>query len=173
MDEFSGQVTHEVKNEVNKPRYRGQPTFFNAFQDNFLWMEEIGFYKTYVSSVINREILILRYIGSFFLDIEREERLEASLYIYPCDANGIAYSIRRIGLSQLIFFLSGCQENFENDYPDFWYPENYNNSAYLVSNKVLEYYGKINDAMRTSNVKTLYKGIRSTGIEFVKTLGQH
>lgn len=40
--------------------------FFNAFQDNFLWMEEIGFYKTYVSSVINREILILRYIGSFF-----------------------------------------------------------------------------------------------------------
>lgn len=147
--------------------------FFNAFQDNFLWMEEIGFYKTYVSSVINREILILRYIGSFFLDIEREERLEASLYIYPCDANGIAYSIRRIALSQLIFFLSGCQENFENDYPDFWYPENYNNSAYLVSNKVLEYYGKINDAMRTSNVKTLYKGIRSTGIEFVKTLGQH
>lgn len=56
-------------------------------------------------------------------------------------------------------------------FSDFWDPWDYVKAAELVSEKIFDYYDKIEWFMNEENRELLYKRIKDTGIEFMRTIG--
>lgn len=130
---------------------------------------EKGFKRSLTFPEENDGILLLRYEGTFVIDIERDERLDVGVCCYsPEDDKPL--SIKRIGLSRLIFMITDCEENILHLSLDFWDPWNYVKSAELVCDKFFDYYCKIEWFMKEENLAFLYKRIKETGIDFMRSI---
>ena len=139
-----------------------------AFENCLQFLIEKGFTSTRPFSQAAYGTLLLRYTGPFFIDIERGERLEVAIYIYPLHVDKPP-SIKRIGIGRLIFMISECTEDISYIFPRFWDPLEYEKDAQLVCGKIQEYYERISWYMREENVAALYDQMRATGIEYMRS----
>ncbi len=143
--------------------------FISAFQKSLGHLIENGFSSSFVLPEENDGLLLMRFTGPFYIEIERDGYLETAVYFYPLDVDK-PLSTKRVGIERLIFITSQCKENISGIMPRFWYPEMYLNDAEFVSNKIAEYYEQIEWLMRSENSSVLYDMLKKTGKEFMRTI---
>lgn len=140
-----------------------------SFENGLQFLIDNGFIYTRPFSQVAYGTLLLRYTGPFNVDVERDDRLEVSVYIDPLYVDKPP-TMRKIGIPALIFLASGCTENIMHLFWKFWDPLDYEESARLICGKFQEHFEKIAWLMREENVSSVYQELDRKHTDFMRTI---
>lgn len=163
-------ATKKVKRIIGKRGEDDQRLLALSFERCLNSLIEKGFTKTLIFPEENDGTLLLRYEGPFIIDIERDERLDVSFCCYSPHYDK-PLSMKKVGLSGLVFMFSNCEEHILYLFHDFWDPWDYVKCAELVCIKFFDYYDKIEWVMKEENQDMLYKRLKEIGMEFMQRVG--
>jgi len=170
LDQFS--IFHRKKANVIRTFNRGESDnllLAQSFENGLQFLTEKGFTYTLPFSQVAYGTLLLRYIGPFNVDVERDERLGVSVYIDPLYVDKPP-TMRRIDVQGMVFLASECTENIMHLFWKFWDPLDYEESARLICGKFQEHYEKIAWLMREENVSSVYQELDRKHTDFMRTI---